>query len=61
MNRFLIGGMLAVAAVLAGQNVTGQPQKVNPNQYGWLTNLEQAKSLAKKTGKPIFLVFRCEP
>lgn len=26
----------------------------------WLTSYEEARTLAKKTGKPIFLEFRCE-
>ncbi len=26
----------------------------------WLSNFEEARTLAKKTGKPIFLEFRCE-
>ena len=26
----------------------------------WLANYEEARALAKKTGKPIFLEFRCE-
>jgi hypothetical protein len=26
----------------------------------WLGDLAQAKALARKTGKPIFVVFRCE-
>ncbi|MBL8219555.1 MAG: hypothetical protein JNL62_10005 [Bryobacterales bacterium] len=26
----------------------------------WLTSYEEARALAKKTGKPIFLEFRCE-
>lgn len=26
----------------------------------WMTDLEQAKPLARKTTKPIFIVFRCE-
>ena len=30
-------------------------------QKGWLGSLDQAKAMAKKTGKPIFLVFRCDP
>jgi hypothetical protein len=31
------------------------------SKYGWLNSLDQAKAGARKTGKPIFLVFRCEP
>jgi hypothetical protein len=30
-------------------------------QFGWHTNLEGAKTAARQTGKPIFLVFRCDP
>ena len=30
-------------------------------QKGWLSSLDQAKAQARKTGKPIFLVFRCDP
>ena len=30
-------------------------------QYGWHTNLEGAKTAARQSGKPIFLVFRCDP
>lgn len=28
---------------------------------GWLPSLEEAKKVARQTGKPIFLVFRCVP
>jgi hypothetical protein len=28
---------------------------------GWHTSYAAAKAEARKTGKPIFLVFRCEP
>lgn len=28
---------------------------------GWLSDYQQAKELAAKTGKPIFLYFRCVP
>jgi hypothetical protein len=28
---------------------------------GWLTDYEGAKILARKTGKPLLVVFRCEP
>jgi hypothetical protein len=30
-------------------------------QYGWHTNLDGAKTAARQSGKPIFLVFRCDP
>ena len=28
---------------------------------GWQFSLDTAKTLAKKTGKPMMVVFRCEP
>ena len=30
-------------------------------QFGWHSNLDGAKTTARQTGKPIFLVFRCDP
>jgi hypothetical protein len=30
------------------------------NEPHWLTNYEEARRLARATGKPIFVVFRCE-
>jgi gamma-glutamylcysteine synthetase len=30
-------------------------------RYGWLADYAQAKEQAKRTGKPIMLVFRCIP
>ena len=31
-----------------------------PADPAWLTDLEQAKQLARKADRPIFVVFRCE-
>jgi hypothetical protein len=31
-----------------------------PTSSTWLADLSEAKQLARKTGKPIFVVFRCE-
>lgn len=44
-------------AVLAQRGF--DPREVRAN--GWLTDYRQAKDAAAKTGKPIFLVFRCVP
>jgi hypothetical protein len=30
-------------------------------QKGWLTDLDAARALARKTGKPLMVVFRCDP
>jgi len=37
-----------------------QPQ-FDPAKYGWYNDYSAAKAEAKRTGKPIFLIFRCEP
>ena len=34
---------------------------VNPKQFGWHTDYAAAKAEARRTGKPIMLVFRCDP
>jgi hypothetical protein len=36
-------------------------EKVDPTKYGWFTDYAKAKAEAKRTGKPMLLVFRCEP
>ena len=54
--------MLAASAVLLLAGVAGAaPPKPDPTKYGWYTDFSAAKAEAKRTGKPIFLVFRCEP
>ena len=37
------------------------PPKFDAAKFGWHTDYAAAKAEAKRTGKPIFLVFRCEP
>jgi hypothetical protein len=36
-------------------------QKVNPKATGWHTDYASAVAEAKRTGKPLFVAFRCEP
>jgi hypothetical protein len=35
--------------------------KPSPEQFGWLTDYAAAKAAAAKSGKPILLVYRCDP
>ncbi|MCS7020626.1 MAG: hypothetical protein NZ703_04085 [Gemmataceae bacterium] len=51
---WLMAGMLAIAN-------NGEVQKLDPGRYGWLSDYAAARAEARRTGKPIFLVFRCEP
>lgn len=56
MSRWMIAAGLTVAAALlpaAGRAAPGKPV--------WGSDLSAAKAEAKRTGKPIFLVFRCVP
>ena len=48
-------------ALLALPALAAAAPKVDPAKFGWFTDYGAAKAEAKKTGKPIFLVFRCEP
>ena len=36
-------------------------QRVNPKVTGWHTDYAAARAEAKRSGKPLFVVFRCEP
>ena len=55
----LFGGllMLLLTCPALAQSKATQLTK----QYGWHVNLDGAKTTARQTGKPIFLVFRCDP
>ena len=35
--------------------------KPDAAKYGWFNDYAAAKAEAKRTGKPMMLVFRCEP
>lgn len=61
MNRLLIGSVLGLAALaLTADTVDGQAAK--PAKKGnWFLSYDQARAEAKKSGKPIFVVFRCQP
>jgi hypothetical protein len=56
MRSVLLGTLAALA--LAIPAVAANP---DPAKTGWLTNYAAAKAAAKRSGTPIFLVFRCEP
>ena len=54
MSRCLLV-LLATAAPVAAQD------RGPPRAFGWQSDYAAARAEAKRTGKPIFLVFRCEP
>jgi opacity protein-like surface antigen len=58
MNRILIACTLLS---MTASTSFAQVGKGGANKFGWYGDYGAAKAEAKRTGKPIFLVFRCEP
>ena len=56
MTRALAGLALALLPASAAA-----APKLDPARYGWHADFAAATAEAKRTGRPIFLVFRCEP
>lgn len=57
MGRALIAIVAATLAATTAQAQTSQLARKN----GWFDDYPRAKAEAKRTGKPMFLVFRCDP
>ncbi len=57
VGAFLAMGLLA----LAGSRLPAQKGPKSGTRSGWLSSLDEGKSQAAKTGKPLMVVFRCEP
>jgi hypothetical protein len=53
--------MRTTLLVLLLFTTTGFAQRPNPKASGWHTDYATAKAEAKRTGKPLFVAFRCEP
>jgi len=49
---------LAAAALLPA---AASAQNVDPKQQGWHTDYAAGKAEARRAGKPMMLVFRCNP
>ena len=47
--------------LLVGLAALAPAAKPDPKQYGWFIDYPAALAEAKKTGKPLMLVFRCDP
>lgn len=59
MQRWMIAfaGLLLAAPCASAQKSKGQ----NAAKHGWHNSWESARAEARRTGKPLFVVFRCEP
>jgi hypothetical protein len=57
-QRYLLGAAAGLCLlVTAGRAGAGPP---GPARSPWLSDCEQARAAARKSGRPIFVVFRCE-
>ena len=61
MKWSILGGALAVGCVMLAHTQAQGPKSQLAVKHGWLLNYEQGRALARKTGKPLMVVFRCEP
>ena len=52
MTRWLIGGVLLAGAAYSVATAGDEPR--------WINDYAAARAAARASGKPIFLVFRCE-
>jgi hypothetical protein len=52
--------VLALSALLSVAGSSAQPEP-DAAKYGWYADYAAGKAEARRTGKPIMLVFRCEP
>lgn len=51
-------GIVTLGLSLPEPEVAAQKPK---RAIGWHTDYAQARALARQTGKPLFVVFRCQP
>ena len=59
-SRTLLG-IVALGLAIANSALAQSPATKMAPEKGWLTNLDAARTLAQKTGKPLMIVFRCDP
>ena len=55
------GMMALVGLLLAAPCAAAQNKGQNAGKYGWHTSWDAARAEARQAGKPLFVVFRCEP
>ena len=56
----VVRNLLYVVLVLIAVALTAAPAQAQARYLGWHTELDEAAQVAKETGKPLFVVFRCE-
>jgi hypothetical protein len=59
VNRWLFGAVLGLSVALGGGHGKGPAAEVAKGPVWW-RDYARARAEAKRTGKPLFVVFRCE-
>lgn len=49
---------LALGLSFAGGRAEAKPKRESPNRAAWQENYDKARAQARRTGKPLLLVFR---
>ena len=60
MRIWLSAGAIGAVVLFlghSGKDAPGGP----PSPPGWFTDYAKAKAAARQSGKPLFVVFRCQP
>jgi hypothetical protein len=57
MKGWMMAAVLGLAASAGGAR-TAAPRETKPV---WQTDYARARAEARRTGKPLFVVFRCQP
>jgi hypothetical protein len=60
MRRYVFIAIIAVITTNPAFAQNSAASKIAP-QKGWLNDFNAAKAQAQKTGKPMMVVFRCDP
>ena len=60
-TRFARFGVLAVCFGLSSLSMASYAGAQDDDTLEWLDDYDEAFALAKRTGKPVFLEFRCAP
>lgn len=54
--------LAAIIILMSTQGASAQrPGAPVPGKHGWHASWESAQAEARRTGKPLMVVFRCEP
>ncbi len=60
MNRYVLLGVVAVSFYANAALAQSPAGKLAPSK-GWLSDINTGRLQAQKTGKPLMVVFRCDP